>query len=159
MPRRNCTLTVFEGKLCDGSLDYLKKLQWKEKTRELYAMLDNMFPDLLNDEFLQWIARKVGQQTPRFAESYKLWKKNNFVETRGRKKLSLETMQIILNSWYDNSIPSVDCRNGRESDTIRKSLYNQRYHRDLHHEQPLLEKIKHNTCYYSCTRRIVTCTN
>ena len=44
------------------------------------------------------------------------------------------------------------------AETVRKSVYKQRFHEDLHHEQPLHEKKKRNTWYYSSTRRIVTCT-
>ena len=91
------------------------------------------------------LVRKV-----RFADGFKNWQRNNFLEKRGRKKLPLQMMQIISKVWYENSIPSVDCRNGRESVAIRKSLYAQRYHADLYHEQPLIEKK---------TLRIVTCTN
>ena len=73
--------------------------------------------------------------------------------------MSLEVQLAIGNEWYENSIPSVDCRNGRESVSIRKSIYHQRYSKDLQHEQPLLEKKKRNPTYYNSTRRIVTCTS
>ena len=52
--------SVFEGKLCAGFLDYLTKLQQKKKTRELYAMLDDIFPDLLNADISAVDSQKDG---------------------------------------------------------------------------------------------------
>ena len=49
--------SVFEGKLCTGILEYIKKLQQKKKQKELFNMID-MFPEI-NDEFLKWIAKKT----------------------------------------------------------------------------------------------------
>ena len=119
-----------------------------------------MFDDV-DEQFLNYLSNKLGirHNRFRFAEGYRKWKNNNFIETRGRKKLSLETIQIISDIWNEHSIPSVDCRNGRESITIRRSLYLQRFHKDVNHPQPLFEKIKRNTRYYSATRRVVTCTH
>ena len=148
--------SVFEGKLCTGILEYIKKLQQKKKQKELFNMIDDLFPEI-NDEFLRWIAKKIGlERSLRFIGSYKKWKSNHFLETRGKKKLLLDT---ISDEWYKNSIPSVDCRNGRESVGIRKSLYLQRYHQDIHHEQPLLGKKERNTVYFQSTHRVLTCTN
>ena len=74
------------------------------------------------------------ERSLRFIGSYKKWKSNHFLETREKKKLPLDTMQITSDEWYKNSIPSVDCRNGRQSVEIRKALYLQRYHQDIHHK-------------------------
>ena len=151
--------TLFEGKLCAGVLEYFCKLQKKKKYKELYVIINHMFPEC-NEEFLYWVANKMGLvREVRFADGFKNWQRNNFLEKRGRKKLPLQTMQIISKVWYENSIPSVDCRNGRESVAIRKSLYAQRYHADLYHEQPLIKKKKRSGMNYTSTRRIVTCTN
>ena len=152
--------TVFEAKVNSGIIEYLKKLQKRRKHRELFKLIDEMFDDI-DDEFLRFLSKKMGvsHNRYRFVESYRNWKSNNFLETRGRRKLPIETLQIIHDVWNENSIPSVDCRNGRESITIRRSLYLQRYHKDLSHPQPLLDKVKRNTHYFSATRRIVTCTN
>ena len=49
-----------------------------------------------------------------------------FFETRGRMKLPMESLQGILDVWFENSISTVDCRNVRESVTIRKCTYEQR---------------------------------
>ena len=152
--------TVFEAKLSAGVLNHFKKLQIKKKNKELFHLIDEMYEDV-DDDFLHYIATKIGKSRNkfRFVNGYKMWKSNNFSETRGRKKLPLEYLQMITDTWLENTIPSVDCRNGRESISIRRSAYLQRFPKELSHQQPLLEKKKRNTTYYTSTRRIVTCTH
>ena len=156
----NCD-TIFEGKLCAGVLRYFKTLKDKLEFRKIFKMLFDMFGDELCDDinFLKWVAKKLGHRQSIFILNYSHWKRMEFVETRGRKVISLEIQQLVCNVWFVNSIPSVDCRNGRESVSIRKSQYFLRHHKDVQHEQPIVEKKKRSTIMLNSTRRVVTCTN
>lgn len=81
-----------------------------------------------------------------------------FLETRGRKEIPLESKQLICDIWFQNSIPSVDCRNGRESVSMRNSIYIRKNMKDINHGQPLIEEKKRGTVRLKSTRRIMTCT-
>lgn len=52
----------------------------------------------------------------------------------------METKQIIYDEWISNSVPPVDCRNGRECMKIKKNISMQLYNK-LENETPLIEKM------------------
>ena len=65
----------------------------------------------------------------KFLEAFSNWSKSNFHENRGRKRLKLETKQIIYDEWISNSVPPVDCRNGRECMKIKRNIFMQIYNK------------------------------
>ena len=94
----------------------------------------------------------------KFLEAFSNWSKSNFHENRGRKRLKLETKQIIYDEWISNSVPPVDCRNDRECMKIKKNISMQIYNK-LENETPLIEKMnKRGILQYTATRRVATCT-
>ena len=90
--------------------------------------------DEADESLLCYIAKKIGQRQNDFFNRYTVWKRSDFVENRGRHRLSFELQQLISDEWYLQSIPTVDCRNGRESASIPRSFYAQRFHKDITHK-------------------------
>ena len=58
----------------------------------------------------------------KFLEAFSNGSKSIFHKNSGQKGLTLETKQIIYDEWINNSIPSVDCRNGCECMKIKKYI-------------------------------------
>ena len=58
----------------------------------------------------------------------------------------------------ENSIPSVDFRNGRDTIKIRHDRYDARYENITHEKHPVKEKLKRNVKVFCATRRVATCT-
>lgn len=59
----------------------------------------------------------------KFLEAFSNGSKSIFHKNSGQKGLTLETKQIIYDEWINNSIPSVDCRNGCECMKIKKYIH------------------------------------
>ena len=59
----------------------------------------------------------------KFLEAFSNGSKSIFHKNSERKGLTLETKQIIYDEWINNSIPSVDCRNGCECMKIKKYIH------------------------------------
>ena len=59
----------------------------------------------------------------KFLEAFSNGSKSIFHKNSGRKGLTLETKQIIYDEWINNSIASVDCRNGCECMKIKKYIH------------------------------------
>ena len=55
------------------------------------------------------------------------WEENEYKEKRGSSSLPLEDKQYIHDLWIENSIPSVDFRNGRDSVKMRYDKCKHRY--------------------------------
>ena len=62
--------------------------------------------------------------------------------------MSLEDKQYIHDLWIENSIPSVDFRNGRDSVKIRYDKYKRRY----------VNQVKCGDKLYVASRRVATYT-
>ena len=58
---------------------------------------------------------KVGIFYYYFADRFSTWQKNHFIEVRGKWQISKEVKQEVYDLWIENSILSVDCRNGQKS--------------------------------------------
>ena len=119
-----------------------------------------MFGEQLDDKkFLKWICDKLGIRKSRFIDSVRHWKAIEYKESRRREGISLESKQIIYNTWIENCISSTDGCNGRKVIQISKRKYLEK-HGGLSHESLRLEEHQ-NKCgrlYYSSNRFILTCT-
>ena len=71
-----------------------------------------------------------------------LWEENEYKEKKGSSSLSQEDKQYIHDVWIENSIPSVDFRNGRDSVKMRYDKYEHRYVNLNNDKHPLQRKVK-----------------
>lgn len=60
--------------------------------------------------------------------------------------------------WRENSIPSVNFRNGRDTVKMRYNKYDCQYLNLKNDKHPVQEKAKHNVKIYVATRRVATYT-
>ena len=120
----------------------------------------NCFSDELQDrDFVSWIAKKVRFQISKFLErKINRWKENNFKENRGRRQIALEEKQQVYDQWIDDSIPSVDFRNGRNTIKIRHDTYERRYKGLKNDKHPLKVKHKRGMKVYAASRKVAACT-
>ena len=77
-----------------------------------------LFEEIANKAFIQLIAKKLFMRADRLRKMVQFWNEND--ETRGRKSLATQERQMIYDEWAENSILSVDCRNGRQNINIGK---------------------------------------
>ena len=86
------------------------------------------------------------------------WEENGYKEKRGSSSLSLEDKQYIHDLWIENSIPSVDVRNRRDSVKMRYDKYDCRYPNLNNDKHSVQQKVKHGVKVYVASRRVATCT-
>ena len=60
--------------------------------------------------------------------------------------------------WIENSIPSLDFQNGRDSVKMRYDKYERRYANLNNDKHPLQQKVKRGVKVYVASRRVATCT-
>ena len=89
-----------------------------------------------------------------FSTQSDIWKGSSKQE---KNKTLAYLCQKVHDLWIENSIPSVDCQNGRELVNCRKSEYIKKYN-NIKTSPPLDETSKTGTPVYKASRRIVTCT-
>ena len=78
---------------------------------------------MTNEDFLKCLANKLSIGHSEFIVYVQNWRKINFLEVRGLTEMRLEIKQKIYNVWVENSINSMDCRNGRNMINITKCKY------------------------------------
>ena len=151
--------SVFEGKVVNSLIKRLVQLRNEKKYSALYQLISDIFcDDLDNSDFLSWLCKRMDIKYSYFITRFNAWRKNDFKDVRGKhSKVTPEMSQNIYDLWIENSIPSVDCRNGREFVKIRKSDYVKRYG-NITNSPQLEENKKRGTIVYITTRRVVTCT-
>ena len=127
---------VNEGKMIIGICKFLKNLNCKDLTkRNLFcSLVFEMFGDepLTNDETLSWLCNQLGKKKTtlqNWIQKYLLT--STITETRGRKTLPSETRQKIFDAWHENSMITVDRRNGRDNINILHSEYESSNYADL----------------------------
>ena len=86
------------------------------------------------------------------------WEENKYKEKRGSSSLSLKDKQYIYDLWIENSIPSVEFRNGRDSVKMRCDKYERRYTNLNNDKHPVQQKLKRGVKVYVASRRVATCT-
>ena len=126
---------------------------------KVYDLIKNAFCEEIEDKsFRFWLCKKLCIDSNKFITSLSLWKENDFQEVRGRKSLSIDLKQMIYNEWIENSIPSVDCRNGRVSMKIRKINYTKQFSGIVNSPDLDEETNRRGIKMYTAPRRIITCT-
>ena len=79
-------------------------------------------------------------------------------ETRVRSGISKANRQLLYDEWVENSIPSVDCRNGRQIVNIKENKYNSIYS-DIEPRYSIeATRNQRGADVISCLRRVSTCT-
>ena len=73
-------------------------------------------------------------------------------ETRGRSGISKANRQLLYDEWVENSIPSVDCRNGRQMVNIKENKYNSIYS-DIEPRYSI-EATRNQRCYFLLEKSI-----
>ena len=119
-----------------------------------------LFGEQLNDEnFLKWIANKLGIRKSRFIDTMRHWETIQYKESRGREGITFKSQQTIYNTWIENCITSTDGWNGRNAVQISKRKYLEKYGK-LSHESIRLEEHqnKRGKLYYSSNHLVLTCT-
>ena len=81
----------------------------------------------MDDDFLKWLAQKLDKR-PHRLQQHRLqfsWLSvtTEPIESRGRKGLSLETKQRIVDGWHEHSMVTVDRRDGRDQITMPEDCY------------------------------------
>ena len=80
------------------------------------------------------------------------------IRKRGSSSLSLEDKQYIHDLWIENSIPSINFRNGRDSVKMRYDKYERRYANLNNDKHPVQLKVKRGVKVYVASRRVTICT-
>ena len=83
---------------------------------------------------------------------------NEYKEKGGSSGLSLEGKQYIHGLWIEDSVPSVDFRNGRNSVKMRCDKYKRRYANLNNDKHPVQQKVTRGVRGYVASRRVATCT-
>ena len=142
----------------DAFLKQLREMRNDEKFVKL--VVDSFGERVFSDNaFISWLSRKLGFDYPiYFKRKIQTWKENNFMETRGTTTRPLEEHQTIFDDWIENSIPSVDMRNGRDNVKMKCNEYEKRYINIINDRHPMEVKKKRGKKVYVATRRVATCT-
>ena len=91
---------IYEAKMCQALLKELSHLHKSKRYSVFDEKLHVLFGEQLDDEkFLKWIHDKLGIRKSRFIDSVRHWKAIEYKESRRREGISLESKQIIYNTW------------------------------------------------------------
>ena len=117
----------FSEIVSDAFIKHLLNL--RENNSEFVVLLKDTFGDKLHDkELFAWLSKKLDFKFPSYLKRKIMqWEENEYKEKRGSFSLSLEDKQYIQDLWMENSIPSVDFWNGRDSVKMRYDKYEHRY--------------------------------
>ena len=124
--------SIYEGRLLHGLLEHLKgvKLYSKESTNFFCSLLWGACGDtLLEPDFLKWLSVKIDKRPERLQKLFSTWLSvtTEPIESRGQKGLSNETKQVIIDSWHENSIVTVDRRDGRDQVTMLQDRFAKKF--------------------------------
>ena len=94
-----------EAKLTNGLISYLKRFKLhrpEEKIRFCSLLWGICGDNLLDEDFVQWLAKKLYMCKPRLSSHIQAWLSvtTECMELRGRKGLMPETKQAIYNTWH-----------------------------------------------------------
>ena len=153
--------SIHEGKVVNSLIDYLKDLNFSRQYPLFHSMINKIFKEQLdNDDFVKWLASRLGIRPSKFSISLQCWNEKQFVECRGRSRLSLEKQQIVYDTWLNNSINSTDARNGRNVIRSSKRKYLEMYQGLENKDIVMEEKVnKRGQKYFHVNKMIVTCTS
>ena len=153
--------TINDAKLLNGLVRHLKgiKLYSRESNNQFCSLLWGMCGDsLMDNDFVKWLALKLDKKPHRLEKIISLWLSvtTEPLESRGRKGLSKDAQQTILNAWLNESMITVDRRSGRDQVVMKKTLFEQKFG---HFEFPgdiVIEEFttKRNQLMVRTTRRI-----
>ena len=127
---------------------------------ELVVLLKDTFGDKLRDEeFFVWLFKILDFKCRSYLKRKIMrWEENEYKERRGFSSLPFEDQQYIHDLWIENSIPSVDFRNGRDSVKMRYDKYKRRYANLNNNKHLVQQKVKRDVKVYVASRRVATCT-
>ena len=147
------------------TMNWILNLGFARKLREsdsdfFVVSLKDTFGDQLHDkEFFAWLSKKLDFKFPSYLKRKIMrWEGNEYKEKRGSSSLSLKDKQYIYDLWIENSIPSVDFRNGKDSVKMRCDKYERRYANLNNDKHPVQQKLKRGVKVYVASRRVATCT-
>ena len=153
---------VNEGKMIIGICKFLKNLNCKDLTnRNLFcSLVFEIFGDepLTNDKTLLWLCNQLGKKTTLQNWMRKYLLTSTITETRGRKTLPSETRQKIFDAWHENSVITVDRRNGRDNINVLQSEYESSNYADLIQPKDIaIERFASRNQYMvRCIQRVAT---
>ena len=117
--------TVNDGKLLHGLIKHLKgfKLYSRDNFNRFCSLLWGVC------DFLKWLVQKLDKRPHRLQQVISSWLSvtTEPIESRGRKGLSLETKQRIVDGWHEHSMVTVDRRDGRDQVTMPEDCYKKRF--------------------------------
>ena len=124
---------------------------------EFHKLLDELFSDHLQDEeFLRWLAGKLElSKRIRLMQSIEKYRRNDFLETRGRKQTN---WQAVYDMWFECSITSTDGRNGRNVVNIKKKHLHLPFAHLTSDDVIIEEKMNKRSITFSASRMIATLT-
>ena len=155
--------TINEGKLLHGLIGQLKsyRLGLKDE-RDLFCSLlwGACGDDLLDDQFIHWLAKKLGKDKRKLSKIILVWHNvtTEPLEKRGRKKLSSEKQKAVFDAWHTYSIVTVDRRSGRDQVVMKNDQYANKFGSLPIPEDIVIEQFtsKRNQVMVRSTRRIAT---
>ena len=113
---------------------------------------------MTNENFLKCLANRLSIGPSKFIVYIQNWRKINFLEVRGLTEMWLEIKQKIYNVWVENSINSMDCRNGRNMINITKCKYLSWYQQLENKIVKVEERKKWGSTCYMANIVLLTCT-
>ena len=150
--------SVYQAKTAEGILQHLKNSPKMPKA-QLCSMLYNIYGDeLFEDELMDWVSKRINRRKQRVHEAMSKWITSNgdIKENRGRGGFSNEEKQVIYNTWNQNSIITVDRRNGRDQVNVRVNDFVSRYNDIVETEPMVFTKNKRGVEIVQSTKKIAT---
>ena len=94
----------------------------------MFSTLSNFLGEqLYNQDFQKWLSKSLGFRRNRFFSRLRLWLDDEKYDKRGRPCIDVNIKQLIYDTYINNSIISVDRRNGRDHVTMSLKMFNKRY--------------------------------
>ena len=83
----------------------------------------------MDDDFIHWLSQKLDMCQYRLKSYIESWVTitSEPLETRGRKGLSEELQQQIVNAWLSESMITVDRRSGRDKVVMKKEIFKRKF--------------------------------
>lgn len=150
-----------EAKLLNGLFNHLKNsnLYRKDNKSKFCSLLWGICGESLTDDnFVLWLSTKLDMRKERLQNHIQSWLTTTTepLDMRGKKGLSQETQQLIVDAWLKESMITVDRRSGRDQVVMKRELFIQKFGNLRFPEDIVIEEFtsKRNQLMVRTTRRI-----
>ena len=137
-----------------------KLLKYISKNKRNEMLFEVLITSYGHEEVQKWMSKSLGMGRNRLKKKINHYLYGIDYDKRGRPAVSKEIRKVIIDTWLNASIVSVDRRNGRDFVSLAKKKYTQRYGMEINDDMSgtTVEVNKRDIIVVKVLRMITTAT-